>query len=172
MSRGETKGEVKKVVPWFRDCFEKSGKSVLKGRWIAIYHGGKTVFAQWEDCGPFRTDHWQYVFGTDRPRPNLNRGAGLDISPAVRDYLGMGKNDNCDWKFVEANSVPDGPWKYYGDNNTFALKRKGANLYERDRNNARSGAVINGTARPSTTSIPLAGSSAGVRATPSVGIQE
>ena len=54
----------------------------------------------------------------------------------------------------------------------FALKRKGANLYERDRNNARSGAVINGTARPSTTSIPLAGSSAGVRATPSVGIQE
>lgn len=172
VSRGNTKPEAKSVIPWFRDCYEKPGKTVLKGRWIAIHHGGKTAFAQWEDCGPFRTDHWQYVFGNERPRPNLNRGAGLDISPAVRDYLGMGKNDLCDWKFVEANSVPDGPWKNYGDNNTFALKRKGVNLYQYDRNNARSGSTINAAIRPSTTSVPLNGSSAGVRASPSVGFQE
>jgi len=172
VSRGNTKPEAKGVIPWFRDCFEKPGKTVLKGRWIAIHHGGKTAFAQWEDCGPFRTDHWQYVFGNERPRPNLNRGAGLDISPAVRDYLGMGKNDLCDWKFVEANSVPDGPWKNFGDNNTFALKRKGANLYQHDRNNAKSGSTINGVIRPSTSSVPLNGSSAGVRASPSVGFQE
>jgi len=180
VSRGNTKPEAKGIIPWFRDCFEKPGKSVLKGRWIAIHHGGRTAFAQWEDCGPFRTDHWQYVFGRpqggavvfDRPRPNLNRGAGLDISPAVRDYLGMAKNDLCDWKFVEANSVPDGPWKNYGDNNTFALKRKGANLYERDRNNAKSGSNISPSVRPSTSSMPLEGSPVAVRANPSVGWQE
>ena len=174
VSRGNTKPEAKGVIPWFRDCFEKQGKTVLKGRWVAIHHGGKTVFAQWEDCGPFRTDHWQYVFGKGdvRPRPNLNRGAGLDISPAVRDYLGMGKNDLCDWKFVDAASVPDGPWKSYGDNNTFVLMRKGANLYERDRNNAKRSSSITTSTRPSTSSVPMNGSAAGVRVSPSVGVQE
>jgi hypothetical protein len=171
VSRGNTKAEVKSVVPWFRDCFEKQGKSVLKGRWVAIHHGGRTVFAQWEDCGPFRTDHWQYVFGTQTPRWNLNRGAGLDISPATRDYLGMGKNDLCDWKFVDAASVPDGPWKYYGDNNTFALLRKGMNLYQHDRNNAKRSPTTTYSTRPSYSSVPLSGSSAGVRVSPSFGGQ-
>lgn len=155
VTRGTTKSEVSHVVPWFRDAFVKPGKSVLKGRWIAIHHAGRTCFAQWEDCGPFRTDHWQYVFGNERPRPNLNRGAGLDISPAVRDYLQMDKNDITDWKFVDAASVPDGPWKYYGDNNTFALLRKGANLYESDRNNAKrtpSGGIFS---HPSAPTVPL-----------------
>ena len=180
VSRGNTKPEVKRIVPWFRECFEKPGKSVLKGRWIAIHHGGRTCFAQWEDCGPFRTDHWQYVFGVprgnsiafERPRPNLNHGAGLDISPAVRDYLGMGKNDVCDWKFVEAASVPDGPWKFYGDNNTFALMRRGANLYEHDRNNARRAPSTVYPSRPSTIGTPLTNSPVAVRATPTIGLQE
>jgi len=179
VTHGSTKPEVKSVVPWFRDAFKEPGKSVLKGRWIAIHRGGRTAFAQWEDCGPFRTDHWQYVFGNGsvRPRPNLNRGAGLDISPAVRDYLGLSKNDLCDWKFVEASSVPDGPWKFYGDNNTFVLMRKGANLFERDRNNARG--VRPGTTystRPSASSVPLSGSLSGsptgVRVSPSYGSSE
>jgi hypothetical protein len=172
VSRGNTKSEARKVIPWFRDCYEKEGKSVLKGRWVAIHHAGRTVFAQWEDCGPFRTDHWQYVFGTERPRPNLNRGAGLDISPAVRDYLGMAKNDICDWKFVDASSVPDGPWKYYGDNNTFALMRKGMNLYEHDRNNAKRSIPSGSFLHPSTTSVPLNGSPTGVRVNPSIGSEE
>jgi hypothetical protein len=171
VSRGNTKSEVRRVVPWFRDCFEREGKSVLKGRWIAIHHAGRTAFAQWEDCGPFRTDHWQYVFGNERPRPNLNRGAGLDISPAVRDYLGMGKNDICDWKFVDAASVPDGPWKYFGDNNTFALLRKGMNLYEHDRNNAKRSPTTSYMTHPSTTSVPLSGTGAGVRVSPTFGGQ-
>ena len=171
VSRGDTKGEVKKVVPWFRDCFEKPGKSVVKGRWVAIHHGGRTCFAQWEDCGPFRTDHWEYVFGNGsvRPKPNLNRGAGLDISPAVRDYLQMDKNDITDWKFVDSASVPDGPWKFYGDNNTFFLLRKGANLYEHDRNNAKRSPTTGAYTRPSTSAIPLGNSPVGVRANPIFG---
>ena len=138
VTKGETKPESRSVIPWFRDAFERPGKSVCKGRWLAIRHGNRIAYAQWEDCGPFRTDHWQYVFGNDRPMPNLNQGAGLDVSPAVRDYLGMGGKDVCDWKFVDVRDVPMGPWTRYGDNNTFVLKQRGENLAVADRNNARS----------------------------------
>ncbi|MFZ4682803.1 MAG: hypothetical protein ACOYMS_09890 [Terrimicrobiaceae bacterium] len=136
VTRGTTKPEARKAIPWFKQAFERPGKSVVKGRWLAIKHGSRICYAQWEDCGPFRTDHWQYVFGNEIPRPNLNQGAGLDVSPAVRDYLGMSGKDVCDWKFVEARDVPAGPWTKYGDNNTFVLQRRGANLFLVDRNNA------------------------------------
>jgi hypothetical protein len=136
VTRGTTKPDARKAIPWFKQAFERPGKSVLKGRWVAVKRGGKICYAQWEDCGPFRTDHWQYVFGNQRPLPNLNQGAGLDVSPAVRDYLQMGGKDVCDWKFVEARDVPSGPWTKYGDNNTFVLQRRGANLFMVDRNNA------------------------------------
>jgi len=136
VTHGTTKPEVRKVIPWFKQAFQRPGKSICKGRWIAIKFGSRICYAQWEDCGPFRTDHWAYVFGDERPRPNLNQGAGLDVSPAVRDYLGMGSKDVCDWKFVEARDVPQGPWAKYGDNNTFVLQRRGENLFLADRNNA------------------------------------
>lgn len=136
VTRGTTKPEARKVIPWFKQAFVRPGKSVVKGRWIAIRHAGRIAYAQWEDCGPFRTDHHQYVFGSERPKPNLNQGAGLDVSPAVRDYLGLKGKDICDWKFVEARDVPPGPWTKYGDNNTFVLQRRGANLFVADRNNA------------------------------------
>jgi hypothetical protein len=137
VTRGATKPESRKVIPWFKQAFERPGKSVCKGRWVAIRRGNRIAYAQWEDCGPFRTDHWQYVFGDARPLPNLNQGAGLDVSPAVRDYLGMaGGKDVTDWKFVDARDVPPGPWTKYGDNNTFVLQRRGADLFVADRNNA------------------------------------
>jgi hypothetical protein len=121
---GHTKAEAASVIPWFKEAFVKEGQTTLKGRWVAIRHGSRVCYAQWEDCGPFRTDHWQYVFGSERPRPNLNQGAGLDVSPAVRDYLGLGNKDLCDWKFVEFREVPAaGPWALYGDNNTFVILR-------------------------------------------------
>ena len=136
VTRGTTKSEARKAIPWFKQAFERPGKSILKGRWLAIRHDRRICYAQWEDCGPFRTDHWQYVFGNEIPKSNLNKGAGLDVSPAVRDYLGMGSTDVCDWKFVEARDVPTGPWGKYGDNNTVVLQRRGANLFLVDRNNA------------------------------------
>jgi len=138
-TRGRTKPEAPKVIPWFKEAFERKGKSVCKGRWIAIRHKGRIAYAQWEDCGPFRTDHYKYVFGNERPKPNLNQGAGLDVSPAVRDYLRFnGGKVLTDWKFVEARDVPPGPWRHYGDNNTFVLKKRGVNLFVADRNNAYS----------------------------------
>jgi len=136
VTRGTTKPESRRAIPWFKQAFEREGRSVCKGRWVAIRKGNKICYAQWEDCGPFRTDHWQYVFGNDRPKPNLNQAAGLDVSPAVRDYLGMSGKDVTDWKFVEFRDVPVGPWSKYGDNNTFVLQRRGENLFLVDRNNA------------------------------------
>jgi hypothetical protein len=124
---GHTKYEASQVIPWFKQAFVRDGQTVVKDKWIAVHHGNKFCYAQWEDCGPFRTDHWQYVFGNERPRPNLNQGAGLDVSPAVRDYLGLGSKDICDWKFVEFREVPPGPWAMYGDNNTFVILRRQSN---------------------------------------------
>jgi len=125
VTHGTTKPEAYQVIPWFRDTFERPGKSVLQNRWIAIRsHSGRVCYAQWGDCGPFRTDHWEYVFGRDVPKWNLNGGAGLDVSPAVRDYLGFGTKDVCDWKFVEFRDVPPGPWSRYGDNNDFVINSR------------------------------------------------
>jgi hypothetical protein len=121
---GHTKPEAKDLIPWFKDAFVRDGQSVLKGHWLAIRRGNRVCYAQWEDCGPFCTDHWQYVFGDERPKANLNQNAGLDVSPAVRDYLGLGDMDVCDWKFVEFREVPPGPWAMYGDNNVFVILRR------------------------------------------------
>lgn len=126
VQNGAHKPEAARVIPWFKEAYQLPGKSVLKGRWIAIRHNGRTAYAQWEDCGPFRTDHWQYVFGDERPKPNLNKGAGLDVSPAVRDFLGMADTDVTDWKFVDFSEVPTGPWATHGENNTFVINQRAA----------------------------------------------
>ena len=128
VTHGTTKPESKIVIPWFRQAFVQEGHTVCKDHWVAVQHGNRTVYAQWEDCGPFRTDHYQYVFGADRPRPNLNHGAGLDVSPAVRDALGInGTYDVCSWRFCEVNEVPPGPWRQYGDNNHFVNRAMNPN---------------------------------------------
>jgi len=108
---GHTKPEAKNIIPWFRQVYVRDGQSVLKNHWVAIRKGVKVCYAQWEDVGPFQIDHWQYVFGNERPRPNKNRDAGIDVSPAVRDYLGMSGIDSCDWRFASDREVPPGPWK-------------------------------------------------------------
>jgi hypothetical protein len=113
--------EAPQVVPWFKEAYQGPAVSTCKDRWVAIRKGNRVVYAQWEDAGPFRTDHWQYVFGNERPKPNLNKGAGLDVSPAVRDYLGLNETDVTDWKFVDFSEVPRGPWSKLGENNTFVI---------------------------------------------------
>jgi hypothetical protein len=124
MTASGHKAEASQVIPWFEEAYENPHKSVCKGRWVAIRKGSRVCYAQWEDAGPFRTDYWQYVFGNERPKPNLNKGAGLDVSPAVRDFLGMEDTDVTDWKFVEFEEVPHGPWAQFGDNNTFVINRR------------------------------------------------
>ncbi len=125
--------EAPRIVPWFNEAYQGPAVSTCKSRWIAIRKGNRVAYAQWEDAGPFRTDHWQYVFGNERPKPNLNKGAGLDVSPAVRDYLGLQGTDVTDWRFVDFSEVPRGPWSTLGENNTFVIKdrKKTATLVEK-----------------------------------------
>lgn len=113
------KPEASQVIPWFKQRYVKAGTTVLRGTWIAIRYGNRVCYAQWEDCGPFVTDDHEYVFGNARPKNTSNRGAGIDVSPAVRDYLGMASNGKCDWRFVDVNEVPPGPWRSLGNNNHF-----------------------------------------------------
>lgn len=121
LAKGTTKPEAKVVIPWFKESFVGEGKSVCRDRWVLIRNSaGKLCYAQWTDCGPYGADDWQYVFGNEKPHPNVNGGAGLNVSPAVRDYLQLSSTDVTDWKFVDVASVPQGPWALYGENNPLA----------------------------------------------------
>lgn len=108
---GRHRPEAREVIPWFWEDYRGEGISVCKGRWISIHHNGRICYAQWEDVGPFVTDHWQYVFGKESPRPNRNRNAGIDVSPAVRDYLGLRSGEMVEWRFANDQEVPRGPWR-------------------------------------------------------------
>ncbi len=107
-SKGNQKNDSVALAIWGKP---KSGDSMCKNQWIKITKGGKTVYAQWEDVGPFGEDDKAYVFGGATPKSKENSHAGLDVSPAVHDYLGLSDVDKTDWQFVDASAVPDGPWK-------------------------------------------------------------
>lgn len=94
-------------IPWYTGS-EPPEQSVVKNRWIAITYRGKTAYAQWEDAGPFGEDDVAYVFGGARP---AEPRAGLDVSPAVADYVGIDGRGETDWQFVDEANVPNGPWK-------------------------------------------------------------
>lgn len=115
----EHKPEASKVIPWFHHKKRRPGTSVCRGRWIQMVRNGKVCYAQWEDCGPFNTIDWEYVFLNKKPINPHNGGAGIDISPAVRDYFGMKSGQQLHWRFVEFADVPRGPWSLYGTNNPF-----------------------------------------------------
>jgi len=108
---GNRKDSAYDVVYWAGESAWEPLESMCKNRWIMIEWNGKTAFAQWEDAGPFGEDDSPYVFGSASPANSTNDDAGLDVSPAVRDYLGLSGMDSVSWCFVEPGSVPDGPWK-------------------------------------------------------------
>jgi len=112
-SDGSRKSDANSTVYWSHEKNWNDSESMVKNKWIKIIEGNKTVYAQWEDAGPFEYDDKNYVFGTFPPVNKFNNNAGLDVSPAVRDYLGLyhqGKNQ-VSWQFVDFDNVPDGPWK-------------------------------------------------------------
>lgn len=114
-----TKEEASRIIPWYKTDFKQGGKSICRDRWIAIRLDERICYAQWSDCGPFVTNDADYVFGDSRPSNTQNGAAGIDLSPAVRDYLGFRGMAKVDWRFVDVQEVPDGPWRMYGDNNHF-----------------------------------------------------
>lgn len=91
--------------------------SFMKNRWVRIKKGDRICYGQIQDAGPGQYNDAQYVFGDDDARPANKdfNGAGLDVSPALNGCLGFrylnGQKDRVDWQFVDAEDVPDGPWK-------------------------------------------------------------
>ncbi len=110
-----------KAREWVPDSWRKpprDGKQVsaCKDRWVWIKNAqGRSCFAQWEDVGPLRYDHAEYVFGNDRP--NTYTRAGLDVSPAVAQYLDIDENKRAitSWRFVDDADVPPGQWLKYDE---------------------------------------------------------
>lgn len=111
---GAHKPEAARVIPWFSRLRPEPGHTVCKGRWVQIYNGRRSCYAQWEDCGPWVTDDWEFVFGTKPPKTTQNGAAGIDLSPSIRDYLTLKSGQKVHWRFIEASQVPYGPWKKYG----------------------------------------------------------
>ncbi len=95
-------------IPWFESV--KQQTSVLKNHWVAVTFAKTTCYGQVEDVGPYEHDDFDYVFGTAHQKNQFGQKAGIDISPAVRDCLGMKDNELVDWQFVDDQAVPPGPW--------------------------------------------------------------
>lgn len=98
-----------KLIPWYKNVTEE--ESLIKNAWIEIKYNNKTCYAQWQDVGPFETDDFDYVFGKALPKNVFGVSAGLDISPATWDCLGLKDNANTSWRFIAEKDVPQGPWK-------------------------------------------------------------
>lgn len=96
-------------IPWY-DPQRPPGPtySIVKNTWVAVTRGGKTVYAQWEDVGPYNTDDINYVFGSKQPS---YRASGIDLSPAAAIYLGTNGAGTVSWRFVRPSQVPPGPWR-------------------------------------------------------------
>jgi hypothetical protein len=67
------------------------------------------------------------------PRTPKNQNAGIDISPAVRDFLQVGNKVQCHWRFIEFSQVPRGPWSKYGTNNPFVNYKANPDLIAKER---------------------------------------
>jgi hypothetical protein len=90
--------------------------SCCKDRWVEIKNAqGRLCFAQWEDVGPSRFDDAAYVFGPKRPASPDK--PGLDVSPAVAQYLGIDRHGaaHVSWRFVDDDDVRPGRWLKYDD---------------------------------------------------------
>ena len=98
---------------WHRRPKDGKQVSACKDRWVMIKNTkGDVCYAQWEDVGPLRYDHAEYVFGDERPLGLGDNQAGLDVSPAVAEYLGIDHKDRplTSWRFVDDEDVRPGPW--------------------------------------------------------------
>ena len=102
---------------WYRKPKDGKQVSACQHRWLEIKNAqGDTCYAQWEDVGPLNYSDADYVFGGSRPIGLGGDHAGLDISPAVADYLNItGRNCLTRWRFVDDADVVPGKWLKYDE---------------------------------------------------------
>jgi hypothetical protein len=95
-------------IPWYDPSNPpKINDPILKNRWVEVSSNSRTVYAQWEDVGPYQTDDVEYVFGLNPSKEQY----GIDLSPATANYLLIAGSGKVTWRFVEEGKVPAGPWK-------------------------------------------------------------
>ncbi len=100
--------EIAKQIPGFG----ASSEPLTRNRWVEIRYKGTSCYAQWQDVGPSGENDFEWVFGSaEKPKNKFGLKAGLDISPATAQFLGIEDSARTEWRFVEASEVPDGPWK-------------------------------------------------------------
>lgn len=89
---------------------------------VRVYHGELSAVGEVRDKGPWTTDDEAYVMGTARPiaeicynnhsglpsGPNAGKvptnKAGLDLSPALADMVGLDGKGQCDWELVNESA--------------------------------------------------------------------
>ncbi len=86
-------------------------ESLVKGRWVEVCRERQCAYGQWQDAGPFGEDDVAYVFGLARPTNDQGLGAGIDVSPAINDYLNLNGDARVTWRFIDATDIPPGSWK-------------------------------------------------------------
>jgi hypothetical protein len=110
------------VIPWAQDPGYAGREtdrsfSYMKNRWVQISNGTSTCYGQVQDAGPGKYNDADYVFGGADSRPSNTKfnSAGADVSPALNGCLGFsdinGQDDRINWRFVEFDDVPEGPWR-------------------------------------------------------------
>ncbi len=100
--------EIAKQIPGFGTANEP----LTRNRWVEIRYKGKSCYAQWQDVGPSEENDFDWVFGdAKKPKNKYGLKAGLDISPAAAQFLGMEDSARTEWRFVDEAGVPGGPWK-------------------------------------------------------------
>jgi hypothetical protein len=97
---------------WYRHPRDGKQVSACQDRWVEIKNGqGDVCYAQWEDVGPLNYEDAEYVFGDTRPIGLGENHAGLDVSPAVAEYLNVtDRNRTTSWRFVDDEDVRPGAW--------------------------------------------------------------
>lgn len=92
-------------MPWYDAALPKKA-SQMEGRYVAVHSGTAVCYGQVRDVGPFEEDDIDYVLGTaPNPRNQNQLRAGLDISPAMRDCLGVEDVSRTRWRFVPESAV-------------------------------------------------------------------
>lgn len=88
---------------------ESGSGSWVKNRWVEVCKDSKCAYGQWEDAGPFGEDDASYVFGAAKPRNTTGLSAGIDVSPALDQYLSLNGSGVVSWRFID--NPPAGPWQ-------------------------------------------------------------
>lgn len=105
-AKGGSKAEdVLKKIPWYTGM-TTPGVSLMKNHWVQVKYGDKIAYGQIEDVGPMYEDDVNYVFGAAEPK----YAAGIDLSPALTDFLGTKGLATVQWRFVDESAVTSGPW--------------------------------------------------------------